>query len=42
MEIIFKILKKLCLNKRKIINSKNLIISYNNLDLIKLINNILY
>jgi len=35
-------LKKLCLNKWKIANNKDLIILYNNLNLIKLINNILY
>jgi len=38
----FKILGELCLNKRKIINNKNLIILCNNLNLIKLINNTLY
>ena len=38
----FKILKRLYLNKRKIANNKNLIILYNSLNLIKLINNILY
>jgi len=38
----FKILKRLYLNKQKIANNKGLIILYNNLNLIKLINNILY
>ena len=42
MGIMFKILKELCLNKRKIANNKSLIILYNNLNLIKLVNNILY
>ena len=36
------ILEGLCLNKRKVANDKGLIISCNNLSLIKLINNILY
>ena len=35
-------LKRLYLNKRKVTNDKNLSISCNNLNLIKLINNILY
>ena len=38
----FKMLKGLYLYKRKIVNNKDLIILYNNLNLIKLINNILY
>ena len=37
-----KILERLYLNKQKAINDKSLIILCNNLNLIKLINNILY
>jgi len=35
-------LKGLCLSKRKAANDKSLIISCNSLNLIKLVNNILY
>jgi len=42
MKVIFKMLKGLCLNKWEIVNGKSLIIFCNNLNLIKLINNILY
>ena len=32
----------LCLSKREVVNGKGLIILYNNLNLIKLVNNVLY